>query len=103
MGAVSDLDVHRWFYMRVQAELRARQWPARELARRAGCSPSTFTRMGKGWGIALANAARIAEALDIPLVDMIAPIDCETCLGRPQAGFRCLSCGCENDVAKEVA
>lgn len=88
-------DINHWFFVHVHSELTARGWSARELARRAGCSASTFTRVKQRRGIALAVAARIADALGEPLAAMVAPFDCPTCHGGPPAGFACLACGAE--------
>jgi DNA-binding Xre family transcriptional regulator len=87
------VSVTRWFHLRVQAELRERDWSSRELARRADCSASTFTRLKNDEGTSLEVAARIADALDMLLSDLIAPIQCEACKDAPPAGFDCQSCG----------
>jgi transcriptional regulator with XRE-family HTH domain len=61
------------FYVNVQAELRARRWSVRELARRAGLAPNFLTRVRQGHRIALESAAAVAEVLGVPLGDLIAP------------------------------
>ena len=60
------------FYVNVQAELNARGWPARELARRAGLSPNFLTRVGQGRWIALESAVKVADVLGVPLGDLVA-------------------------------
>lgn len=67
-----------WFYANVQAELKARGWSARELARRAGLLPNALTRIGSGISPSLDRAAAIAGALGVPLGDLAGP--------RPEAG-----------------
>ena len=94
------MSVTRWFHLRVQAELRARSWSSRELSRRADCSASTFTRLRNDEGTSLEVAARIADALGIPLGDLIAPVRCEACQDAPPAGFDCQSCGAKGPAAQ---
>jgi lambda repressor-like predicted transcriptional regulator len=96
---MAEDNLNRWFSMRVHAELKARGWSSRELSRRAECSASTFTRVKQGRGIALAAAARIADALGMPLGDLIAPVTCTRCTGKPPAGFTCQECGTEGASA----
>jgi lambda repressor-like predicted transcriptional regulator len=65
------------FYASVRAELKARGWSARELARRAGMTPNFLTRTGQGHWIALESAATVADVLGVPLCDLIAGDDAE--------------------------
>jgi transcriptional regulator with XRE-family HTH domain len=62
-----------WFYLNVQAELKARRWSARELARRTGMTPNFLTRARQGHQIALDSAAKVADILGVPLGNLIAP------------------------------
>lgn len=62
-----------WFHANVQAELKARGWSARELARRAGITHNALSQIGKGNSPSLERAGAIAEALGMPLGDLIAP------------------------------
>lgn len=99
----ADTELNRWFGMNVRAELRARGWSSRELSRRSGASPSTFTRTKSGQGVALAVAVRIAAALDVPLAGLVKPVTCQRCSGRPPAGFTCQACGKGDPDAMEAA
>jgi transcriptional regulator with XRE-family HTH domain len=92
---VADGGVNRSFYVHIQAELKARDWSARELARRADCSVSTFTRIKQGHGIALAIAARIADVLGKPLSELLTQVKCEACRDMPPPGFTCNACGAQ--------
>lgn len=92
-GTVPASEVNRWFHVHVHAECKANGWSNRELARRAGCSVSTFTRLKEGDGIALAIAARVADALGKPLSDLLVPVSCGTCRDLPPQGFTCRKCG----------
>lgn len=42
--------------------------------------------------VSLCNAAKLAVALQIPLADLIEPVPCMVCLGRPQRGMTCDTC-----------
>lgn len=74
--------VNERFYVNVRAELKARHWSARELARRAGMTPNFLTRVYQGHWIALESAATVADVLGVPLCDLITERDA----GRRQPG-----------------
>jgi transcriptional regulator with XRE-family HTH domain len=59
------------FAAAVRAELGARGWPASRLMQHAGLPPSALTPIWQGHSPSLDRAAAIAEALGIPLSDLI--------------------------------
>lgn len=59
------------FCHRVEAEIEARGWSARELSRRAGVAHNMLTFLRAGGWISLEYAARIADALGMPLGDLV--------------------------------
>ena len=60
------------FCRRVEAEIEARGWSARELSRRAGTAHNMLTFLRAGRWISLEYAARVADALGVPLGDLVA-------------------------------
>lgn len=75
MTTCYDPDLERRFAQRMRAVREARGWSQQELADRAGIPHrSALSQMENGRrGIPLAEAVALAEALTIPLHDMIAP------------------------------
>ncbi len=59
---------------------RKRGFAFRALAKEAGCSASTLSRMTHGQGVTLRNMQRVARVLDISLDDLAELIDA----GRPK-------------------
>jgi transcriptional regulator with XRE-family HTH domain len=99
---VSTGDVRHVFGTRVRRERMARGWSLRELAAKCDVSFSTIHRAeiaatqsvhGRDEGIGLMSAMKIAEALSIPLAELLTVPDCMACYGTPPAGFTCNQCG----------
>lgn len=77
------------FGQRIARERGARGWSRAELARRSGVKPDalvSYERAGKQPGVLA--ALRIADALQIPLGDLLAAAVCGRC-----DGFICGTCG----------
>jgi ribosome-binding protein aMBF1 (putative translation factor) len=82
------------FGRRVTRERDHRGWSMRELARKADVSVSTVQRAERATGdLYLSLAACICAALGVPLSQMVADAECDTCDGMPPAGFICEACG----------
>jgi transcriptional regulator with XRE-family HTH domain len=67
----------------------------RDLASRCGFAHSVIQRIEDGQPATLGFAAAVAAGLGTSLASMLGPGPCETCFGRPPAGFACMSCGNE--------
>jgi transcriptional regulator with XRE-family HTH domain len=96
-------DINDIFGARILRERTRRTWTLRDLAAQVpGLSYATVNRAETARGsISLANAARIAAALSIPLAELVCPVSCLRCDGRPWEGFTCGDCGrtgAEGDV-----
>jgi transcriptional regulator with XRE-family HTH domain len=81
------------FGRRVLRERTARRWSLRELGDKSGVPFATISRAERGQDVMLASAMRIADALSVPIGDLVTPSSCETCDGLPPSGFTCNECG----------
>jgi transcriptional regulator with XRE-family HTH domain len=65
------------FGRRVLRERARRGWSVRETAAKAGgLTPSTINRTENGHQVWLISALAIADALDLPLAELLAELDC---------------------------
>ena len=87
------------FGRHVRARLTVRGWSIEELSRRTGDQTGNLSQAIRGIKCPLAIAGRIADALGVPLAEMLVPYTCATCAGTPPKGFRCLECGAETRAA----
>jgi transcriptional regulator with XRE-family HTH domain len=81
---------------RVTQRRKALGWSLRDLGREAGgLAASTILRAERGdlAGVGLAVAVRIADALRVPLGDLVQSPACAECWDRPPEGFTCNACG----------
>lgn len=90
---MTGTDVNRLFADRVKRKRTERGWSIRQLATKAGISGSTASRVEHGTETWLSVAAQIAEALGVPLAELVAKPVCGQCDGSPPAGFICSACG----------
>ena len=81
------------FSLRIVQQREAAGRSLRELARKAGIAPTTVMRAEQGNSISLPNALKIADALGVPIGDLLVPVRCAACMDRPPQGFTCNGCG----------
>lgn len=74
---------------------KGRGWSQRGLADLAGVSYSTVSRMESepGRDFSFENAAKVAAAFGLTLVEFLTVPPCDVCGGAPPTGFTCNSCG----------
>lgn len=95
MGDVSDI---------VAANIRilrqARGWSVREMQNRceqAG-TPMSYTNISRFENrhlptITLRTLEGVARVFDTTAAELLVPLDCQVCHGRPPEGFTCKNCG----------
>ena len=88
------------FGARVRRERQRRGWPLRELSAKSGVTINSLSLVERDLGgIGLNSAARIADALGLPLGDLLKPPSCATCYDAPPPGFTCNACGAEREAS----
>jgi transcriptional regulator with XRE-family HTH domain len=85
--------INRLFGDRVARARKEQGLSMRDLATKAGVSGSTASRVERGTETWLSVAARIAEALGVPLAELVAEPVCGACDGSPPRPFICPACG----------
>lgn len=91
--------ISRAFVRKVIQIRKNREWTALELSERitAAGFPATLDMLrvqeARGASVSLDQAFRTAEALGIPLGELITVPKCHKCMDAPPDGFLCASCG----------
>jgi hypothetical protein len=80
------------FAVHLKARMRALGWDQAQLQERAEVSAHVAAKAVNGTGCDLALAGKIAALVGSGLTAMIGPYRCQTCEGKPPAGFRCMEC-----------
>lgn len=80
------------FAFHLQARMRALGWDQAQLQQRADITAHLAAKAVNGTGCDLALAGKIAVLIGSDLAAMVGPYHCQTCEGKPPAGFRCMEC-----------
>jgi hypothetical protein len=89
----TDYEITKTFAARLLSARLEREWSLRRLAQASGVSHTMVWAAEQcSRHISLVNGFRLATALGKPLSEMLEPIPCNVCLGRPARGMTCDTC-----------
>lgn len=89
----TDNEITKTFAARLLSARLEREWSLRRLAQASGVSHTmVWAAEQSSRHISLVNGFRLATAVGKPLSEMLEPIPCNVCLGRPARGMTCDTC-----------
>ena len=89
----TEREITATFATRVRAGREENNWSLRDFAEVAHISHTmAWAVEGANRHVSLVNAFRMSLALKTSLTDLLTPVPCKVCLGRPQPGMTCNIC-----------